>query len=315
MVKAPKSETVMMHTSILSDRFAHLYPFKSHYITVNGLRYHYLDEGTGAPIVMVHGNPTWSFYFRNLITVFRDRFRVIVPDHMGCGLSDKPGVYKYGFNLQNRIDDLSFLIDHLNLDRPVTLVLHDWGGMIGLGWALNHLERIGRLVIMNSAGFFPPAGKRIPIRLRLLRTPNPIMDWAVLRLNLFARAALFMAPRRRLPAAVKAGLIAPYNTPRHRLATLKFVQDIPLVASDPSGWIVSRVGQHLERICARPTLLIWGAHDFVFDRAYFDEFRRRLPHAQHHWLESAGHYLLEDEPERIAALIREFLNNHAAGCY
>lgn len=288
--------------------FRHLYPFQSHYLTINGLRYHYLDEGSGRPLLMVHGNPTWSFYFRNLVSAFRDRYRVIVPDHMGCGLSDKPDIGQYDFRLKSRVNDLAALLDHLDLNQPVTLVLHDWGGMIGLGWALRHPERVDRFVITNTAGFFPPMGKQIPWRLKVIRRPNPIMDWAVLHLNLFARAALVMAPRKPLPPAVKAGLIAPYNCPRHRLATLKFVQDIPLSPGDPSGALVEQVDRNLESLCRRPTMLVWGAHDFVFDRDYFEEWRRRLPHAQAHWIESAGHYLLEDEPETVLALMESFLD-------
>jgi cis-3-alkyl-4-acyloxetan-2-one decarboxylase len=152
---------------------------------------------------------------------------------------------------------------------PITLIVHDWGGMIGLAWALDHLDRVGRLVLMNTAGFFPPGNKTIPQRLRMLRTPNPIMDRLVLHLNLFARAALYMAPRRRLAADVKAGLIAPYNCPHNRLATLKFVQDIPLSPRDPGGALVERVsrgvGSHRpaagaidlgrSRFCIRPRLL------------------------------------------------------------
>lgn len=287
--------------------FAELYPFESHFILIKGLRYHYLDEGRGAPLLMLHGNPTWSFYFRRLVLAFRENYRVIVPDHMGCGLSDKPDETQYDFRLQRRIEDLDALIAHLNLGQKITLVLHDWGGMIGLGWAVDHLDRIDRLIIMNTAGFFPPKSKTIPQRLRLLRTPNPIMDRAVLYLNLFARASILMAPRRRLEPKVRAGLLAPYDTPHNRLATLKFVQDIPLDDRDPSGHIVARVDGQLQRIAQRPVQLIWGAHDFVFDRAYFDEWRRRVPHAETHWLPEAGHYLLEDAPDRIIKLIQNFL--------
>lgn len=300
----------MDHRSIVSRSFAHLYPYPSHYLDLDGLQYHYLDEGDGAPLLMLHGNPTWSFYFRHLVDAFKANYRVIVPDHIGCGLSDKPGLHQYDYRLRSRIADLAALIEHLNFDRPVTMIAHDWGGMIGLGWALNHMDRVGRMVFMNTAGFFPPRDKPIPHRLRWLRTPNPIMERAALHLNLFARAALVMAPYRRLPADVRAGMIAPYNCPAHRLATLKFVQDIPLSAADPSGGIVARVDENLPRLTRAAVLLIWGAHDFVFDRAYFDEWRRRAPHAQAHWLADAGHYLLEDQPRKISRLIGEFLNKH-----
>ena len=293
---------------------ASLYPFKSNYLTINGLKYHYLDEGRGEPMLMVHGNPTWSFFFRSLVKAFGHHHRVIVPDHIGCGLSQKPAADQYGFRLKDRISDLSVLMDHLHLDRPLTLILHDWGGMIGLAWALDHPDCVSRIIIMNTAGFFPPGSKSIPLRLRLIRSGSSMMHLAVLRFNLFARAALYMAPRKRLTPEAKAGLIAPYNTPRNRLASLKFVLDIPLSPQEPSGDIVQRVDKNLHRICDCPTLILWGAHDFVFDRDYYLEWRRRLPHAQAHWYEDAGHYLLEDIPDRIISQIKQFLHNHPMQC-
>jgi cis-3-alkyl-4-acyloxetan-2-one decarboxylase len=291
-----------------------LYPFKSNFLTIDGLKYHYLDEGRGDPLLMVHGNPTWSFYFRSLVAAFSDEYRVIVPDHMGCGLSDKPAEGRYGFRLRDRVADLKTLMDHLNVKTPLTLIVHDWGGMIGLAWALDHLDQVGRIVIMNTAGFFPPAGKSIPLRLRLIRSGGSLLRHLVLRCNLFARAALYMAPRRPLPPHVKAGLIAPYSSPLNRLATLKFVLDIPLGPGEPSGAIVSRVDRNLARICDRPALVLWGAHDFVFDRDYYNQWRRRLPRAEAHWFDNAGHYLLEDVPEQIIPLIRRFLHNHPMQC-
>ncbi|MEJ2661011.1 MAG: alpha/beta fold hydrolase [Desulfobacteraceae bacterium] len=294
--------------------FKSLYPFKSNYLTIGGLNYHYLDEGRGEPLLMVHGNPTWSFYFRSLVNAFSNEYRVIVPDHMGCGLSDKPTEAQYGFRLRDRVADLKALMDHLDLKAPLTLIVHDWGGMIGLAWALDHLDEVGRIVILNTSGFFPPAGKSIPVRLRLIRSGGSLLRHLVLRFNLFARSALYMAPRRSLPPEVKAGLIAPYNSPLSRLATLKFVLDIPLRASDPSGAMVSRVDRNLARICQCPTLLLWGAHDFVFDRDYYNQWRKRIPGAEAHWFDNAGHYLLEDVPEQIIPLIRRFLHNHPMQC-
>jgi pimeloyl-ACP methyl ester carboxylesterase len=290
--------------------FKHLYPFKSHYLDINGLPYHYLDEGRGEPIIMVHGNPTWSFYFRNLVLALRDRYRVIVPDHIGCGLSAKPDESQYSFRLHERVSDLKTLIDHLALTKPVTLILHDWGGMIGLAWCADHQQHVKRLVITNTAGFFPPGQKSIPWRLKLIRKPNPVMTWCVLKLNLFARAAIYMAPRHRLAADVKAGLLAPYHHPRHRLATLKFVQDIPLSPHDPGGELVDRVSRRLERICSCPTLVLWGSHDFVFDLDYYNTWRKRLPWAQAYCYADAGHYLFEDAPRRTIERIKDFLRKH-----
>lgn len=290
--------------------YQHLYPFEANYLKIDKMRYHYLDEGRGEPLLMIHGNPTWSFYYRRLVDAFSDRYRVIVPDHIGCGRSDSPPENVYDYTLKNRVDNISTLIKKLKLDQPVTLVVHDWGGMIGLAWALDHLDQVGRIVVMNTAGFFPPGDKPIPNRLKLIRAGGAWMRRAVLGLNLFARAALYMAPRRPLTAEVKAGLIAPYDSPQNRLATLNFVLDIPLCPQDPSGPIVARVDENLQRIFNRPALILWGAHDFVFDRDYYKEWRRRLPQVEAHWFDDAGHYVLEDIPDKIISHITEFLHNN-----
>ena len=129
------------------------YPFTGNLLDIQGLNYHYLDEGNGPPVVMVHGNPSWSFYYRNLVLALRDRYRCIVPDHIGCGLSDKPGDNRYDYTLSRRVDDLEALLEHLGIRENITLVVHDWGGMIGMAYAVRHPERIKRLVILNTGAF------------------------------------------------------------------------------------------------------------------------------------------------------------------
>jgi pimeloyl-ACP methyl ester carboxylesterase len=291
------------------DDYRHLYPFQSHFLDRNGLRYHYVDQGKGNPVVMVHGNPTWSFFFRRMITALASGHRTIAPDHMGCGLSDKPGDGEYDFRLQSRLDDFSALMDHLDLDR-VTLMVHDWGGMIAMAWAVANPHRMARLIITNTAGFFPPGRKRIPLRLWVIRNLGALATPAVLYGNLFARGALHMAPRKRLALKVKQGLLAPYNCPKNRLATLRFVQDIPLVTGDPGFHIVDRVDRHLAALAHFPMLILWGRHDFVFDVDYYNEWCRRFPKAEKHLFDDAGHYLLEDVPERIIGLVTDFLTRH-----
>ncbi len=149
---------------------------------------HYVDEGSGPAIIMLHGNPTWSFYYRELIKGLRNQYRVIAPDHIGCGLSDKPQDYTY--TLATHIDNLARLIDHLRLEN-VTLAGHDWGGAIGFGWATRNPDQVTRFVVFNTAAFFG----RMPFRIRVCRWPI-LGDVLVRRLNLFARSALWMARRR-----------------------------------------------------------------------------------------------------------------------
>ncbi|MDP4979073.1 MAG: alpha/beta fold hydrolase [Desulfobacterales bacterium] len=294
------------------DRSAwqHLYPFTSRFIERGGLKYHYLDEGCGEPLLMIHGNPTWSFYFRNLIKALSNTYRVIAPDHIGCGLSDKPGLDRYDYRLKSRIDDLADLITRLDLKEKMTLVLHDWGGAIGLATALKRLEQIGRLVLFNTAAFPPPKGKKLPWRLRVIRNTRNLAQPAVLSANLFVRAALLMAPRRRLPREVRAGLTAPYNCWHNRLATLMFVRDIPIDRADPSYELIHNLDENLHRLSGLPMLICWGEHDFVFDTDYLDEWRRRFPEAEVHLLPEAGHYLLEDAPDQILTLVNRFLQRH-----
>jgi cis-3-alkyl-4-acyloxetan-2-one decarboxylase len=258
----------MKHPCIDLTPFRHLYPFTSRYAEVNGLRMHYVDEGRGDPIVMVHGNPTWSFYFRKLIGGLERDYRVIAPDHIGCGLSARPGPGEYGFRLQNRVDDLEALLNHLHVDKKMTLVLHDWGGIIGMALALRHPERISRLVLLNTAAFLKPAGKPLPLALRLVRNLEPLATPAVLGLNLFARGAAWTSSARGLRPEVRQGLLAPYNSWRNRWATLRFVQDIPLVPKDPSYKMVAQVDRQLGQFRTTPALIIStsGAGAFPWPR-------------------------------------------------
>ena len=228
-------------------------------------------------------------------------------------MSDKPDIDAYGFGLENRVDDLEMLLDHLEVDDNITLVLHDWGGMIGMALAVRRPRRIGRLIILNTAAFLPPAGKRLPLRLRLIRDFKFLSIPAVLGLNLFSRGALVMAAHKKLPAAVKAGLTAPYNNWKNRIATLKFVQDIPLRQQDPSYALVKSVDTQLEMLAGKPMLICWGENDFVFDMDYLAEWRRRFPDAQVHTFAHAGHYILEDEPHKVIQLIENFLKRYPSG--
>lgn len=288
-----------------------LYPFQSRWLDIDGLQYHYVDEGTGEPIVMVHGNPTWSFYYRSLIRGLSSEYRTIAMDHIGCGLSDKPPLERYPYRLKNRVDDLARLIDHLGLTQKLTFVVHDWGGMIALAYALRHIDRIGRLIITNTSGFFPPGGKPLPMRLRLIRNTGWFGTLCVQGLNLFARSALFMASAKGLPKPVRIGLTAPYNSWNNRIATLQFVRDIPVHRHDAGFQEVQYVDRHLHQLASVPMLICWGERDFVFNAHYRDEWRRRFPHARLVRFPEAGHYLLEDAPAAVLSQCLQFLENTA----
>jgi cis-3-alkyl-4-acyloxetan-2-one decarboxylase len=295
------------HQFFKTKIFKKLYPFSSHFMQIRGLDYHYLDEGSGEPVVMLHGNPTWSFYFRSLVKGLSSEFRCLVPDHIGCGLSAKPNESQYDFRLKSRVEDLGTFLDQLKIKKDITLILHDWGGMIGMAYAVRHPERIKRLVILNTAAFFLPKKKKLPIRLQIARNLTFIAKSAILNFNLFAIAALYMASKKGLDKEIKRALIAPYNSPENRLAILKFVQDIPLISSDFSYSVVSNTERNLFRLRDKPMLICWGMKDFVFDKDFLLQWRQQFPDAQVYQFPQAGHYILEDLPEIVLKYVNQFL--------
>lgn len=284
----------------------HLYPFDGRTFDRDGLAMHYLDEGEGDPVVMVHGNPTWSFYYRHLVEALRPTHRCIVPDHIGMGLSDKPGDDRYRYTLRSRVDDLTRLLDAVEPERPVTLVVHDWGGMIGMAWAVEHVERVERLVIMNTAAFPLPSSRAFHLPLRLTRTP--VGGLLVRRFNAFAEAATRLCVTRRpMPDEVRRAYTAPYDSPAARIATLRFVQDIPLRPADPGYDIVANTAEQLHRFEETPALVLWGEKDFVFDAPFLREWERYLPHAAIHRFADCGHYVLEDATDEIVSEVKRFV--------
>lgn len=283
------------------------YPFDSKWFDRGGLAMHYLDEGAGDSVVLVHGNPTWSFYWRRLVQDLSRDHRCVVPDHIGMGLSDKPDDGAYAYTLQSRVDDLEALLDSLGMTEDITLVLHDWGGMIGLAFAQRHPERIKRLVLMNTAGFFLPEGRGLPWQLWLIK--NLPFAVPVRGLNAFVVGGLMMCSTRpgRMTAPIKAGYSAPYDSWAHRIAVHRFVQDIPLQPGHPAFEVVQGVQKNLEQWRGTPVQIFWGEKDFVFDRHFLAEWRRRLPDAEFHTFPDCGHYVLEDAHEEIVPKVRAFL--------
>ena len=292
--------------------YRELYPWQGQHLDVgNGVRMHYLDEGRGEPLVMLHGNPTWSFYWRNLVKGLSGTHRTIVPDHVGCGLSDKPGDDKYEYVLERRVKDLEALLDHLGVTKDITLVLHDWGGMIGMAFATRHPERIKRLVVLNTAGFGLPEGRKLPWQISVVRH-LPFFAVPVRGFNAFSRGANLTCSTRpgRMTDAVKRAYLAPYDSWENRIAVQRFVEDIPLKEGDRSWPLVKEVSDRLEQFRSVPLMICWGGKDFVFDDHFLAEWRRRLSNAEVHTFPDAGHYVLEDAHEEILPLIRDFLARH-----
>jgi len=292
------------------------YSFDHHYHSVKGLRLHYLDEnpknsnGDAEPVVMVHGNPSWSFYYRKLVLALRDNYRCIVPDHIGMGLSDKPDDETYHFTLDQRVDDLESLLEHLGITKNITLVLHDWGGMIGMAYATRYPERIKRLVILNTSAFHLPKDKSVPWQLKLSRIPvvGSILNQGF---NIFARAAVKQCvSRTTMSPEVAAAYLAPYDSWSHRRAIKKFVFDIPLKPGNTAYTTVDKVDKSVKLFSDRPMLICWGMKDFIFDHHFLEEWEKRFPDAEFHRFEDVGHYILEDAPEDVIPLVQHFLQEH-----
>jgi haloalkane dehalogenase len=286
--------------------FAAEYPFEPRFLDVDGGALHYIDEGPrdGEVLLFLHGNPTWSFLWRNLIRALSKHYRCIAPDHIGCGLSDKPQDWNY--RLAQHVDNVERLVKHLGVER-LTLVVHDWGGAIGFGLAERAPARIARAVVMNTAAF---TGLRAPLRIRACRIPG-FGAVAVRGFNAFARAATFMATERGLSPLARTGLLAPYSNWAERIATLRFVEDIPLSKTHPSHATLLRIEQGLSSLRAVPMCFIWGERDWCFTPEFRREWERRFPEAESHKFAQAGHWVTEDAPTEVLALVESFLRRSA----
>lgn len=289
---------------------ADLYPFEGRFIEVGGHRMHVVDEGPrDAPVVvMVHGNPTWSFYYRDLIKELSRDHRCIVPDHVGCGLSDKPSADAYPYTLARRVSDLDAVLAELVPEGKLSMVVHDWGGGIGMTWAGQHADRMARFVILNTAAFLLPESKGFPWPLALTRTS--LGAFLVTRFNAFSGVAARVAFKKPVSAEIRQGYTAPYDSPANRVATLRFVQDIPLSEQDDGHALMQQTDEQLAQFLGCPALICWGLKDFVFDKHFLAVWQERWPHAEVHRFEDCGHYVLEDAGATIRPLVRSFFAKH-----
>jgi haloalkane dehalogenase len=292
-----------------------LYPFDSYWAELAGRRVHYVDEGpanaNGAAargcLLFVHGNPTWSFHWRRLIAGLRSQYRCIAPDHLGCGLSDRP---QQQVRLVEHIENLCALVERLQLDG-ITLVVHDWGGAIGLGAMLRLRERFSRIVAFNT-GAFPP--RHIPWRIRACRAPV-VGRLAVQGANLFSLAALRMtlARRSRLEPAVAAGYLAPYDRWANRRGVYGFVRDIPSGPRHPTWGALADIERGLPSLAGLPIALVWGMRDWCFRPDSLERLIQAWPQAEVHRLADVGHWVVEDAPDESLAIVERFLRAHAQG--
>lgn len=298
-------------TSATTDQWRSLYPTCERELPIGGWRYHYLDNrpdqpsGDHSPVILcVHGNPTWSFYWRAVFDRFGERHRVIAVDHLGCGLSDKPSRGQFAYSLAAHRDNLVRLIDHLKL-RNVILLAHDWGGAIGLAASVARLDSFAGLMLLNTAAFPPPY---VPWRIAACRIP--LLGTLGLRgLNLFARAAVPMAmSKTKLDDTVAQGLLYPYGNWHDRVGIDSFVRDIPLTTWHGTDRVLRQLEQDLSKLAHLPKLLVWGMRDWCFRPDCLERFLLHWPDATAVRLSDAGHYVIEDDPRATLDAIDSFLS-------
>jgi len=293
--------------------FAGSFPFAPHFCSAAGFRQHYVDEGTGRPVLLLHGQPTWGYIWRRFVPPLARTHRVVVPDHMGFGKSETPQDRVY--TLRTHVENLTALIDTLNL-RDITLVMQDWGGPIGVGYAVRHPERIHSLVLMNTVVGYGAAGRR--------DLPNPVetpwFRWirdgldngrteAVLsQLGSTILSVMQIVGLERLdrvdPTFIEA-YGAPFPTPADCIGALNFPLDVAL------GRIRDFVKEGVAGVPglrAKPALMLEGMLDRAIPPALaMADFRGLWPEAPVIEVPTAGHYIQEDAPEIVIPAIQTFL--------
>lgn len=280
-----------------------LYPFRHRWLGADGTRIHYVDEGPrdGATILLVHGNPVWSFVWREQVRALAgEGFRVVAPDHVGFGLSDKPGDVSY-YSLDRHVRNMERLCDELGL-RDVTVVVHDWGGPIGLGWVTEHPDRVKGLLVLDTWAWIPSKAPKLPLPYAIARTGlgNLLFD----RWNLFLPLALRfgIGDRRLRPRAVMRAYRFPFRG-TSAAGILAFMRGIPSRDGEPNAPRMRRIEERLPTLRC-PKRLLWAENDPVLPLGAARKFQRIWPDAPLEIVAGARHFLSEEAPQRVTDAIR-----------
>lgn len=276
-----------------------LYPYRPKSFPVPAGTLRYLDEGQGEPIVMVHGNPTWSFVYRKLVAALRDNHRCIVPDHIGFGQSDKPADWTY--LPRDHAANLERLLIALDV-RDLTLVVQDWGGPVGLSFALTHPDRVKRLVILNT--WMWPVNDDWYYQMFSRIVGGPIGRLMCRRFNLFVRFVMPAAygKRERLTPEIHRHYFEALPTPDSRKGTWVFPKQI--IGS--TEWLNDLWAQR-DKLSSKPVMIAWGMKDIAFRENELRRWQSTFPHAQVTRFEDAGHYVQDESGEQIADLMHRFI--------
>ena len=277
-----------------------LFPFRSRYFAAPNGRMHYVDEGSGAPIVFVHGNPSWSFEFRHLVAQLRDRFRCVAPDHVGFGLSARSDRHA-DHHPAAHAGNFAALMEHLAL-QDITLFLADWGGPIGLDFARRHPERVSRIVIANTWAW-PVNGDFHFVSFSFLMGCG-LGRVMIERFNLFVNKVMPAAFGDR--SLLTPEVIEHYRRAQPSPPERKASAALPRHIVGASDWL-STIWNDRETFAGKPALLLWGFRDIAFRRKELEVWKSALHDWELHEFPDCGHFLAEEAPDEIAALLRAFL--------
>jgi len=291
---------------IKDNTFNQSYSFKPHYLNIGGFKMHYVDQGEGDPVVMLHGDPTWGYLWRKFIPLVSETKRVIVPDHMGMGKSSVPKEL-YPYLLKHHISNLEELILNLKLS-DITLVLHDWGGPVGMGFAVRHPELIKSVVLMNTWAFAKWPGGELPRLLEIIRSDKG--ESFVLEKNGYVKRALLGTANytENYTPQVLNAYLSPFPDPDSRLALLCWSRDITFDETNRSYEEMRQIENKLNLFTDIPVLIIWGMLDPVLPVSVLEKWLSIYPHAKVCKIEDASHFLQEDTPERVISEINHFLS-------
>jgi len=275
------------------------FPFKPSFESINGFNMHYVDEGKGEPIVCLHGEPTWSYLYRNFIIELSEENRVIAPDQMGFGKSDVPQDKEY--RMDEHIDNLTKLLLKLDL-KNITLVIQDWGGPIGLGFAVNNPERIKRLVIMNTSIGVMKADKK-PWYATV--EEKGMYEQFIMNIEGLIKGGIYR--KENVTDSMIKAYTTPFPSEEYYIGAFTWPKDIPVGDSHPSASIMMHVRENLDKLSEKEKILIWGMKDPIFPKRTIDWWHRIYPDIETHRIENASHFLQEDAPEEIIEIIMDFL--------
>jgi haloalkane dehalogenase len=274
---------------------AELFPAEHRFADLGGARIHYVDEGAGEPILLLHGNPTWSFLYRKIIAGLSDEFRCIAPDYPGYGMSSAPSGYRFTPAEHSAV--LERFVDELGLTN-LTMMVQDWGGPIGLGLACRRPELVGRLIIGNTFAW-PLRELRVRVFSAVLGGPPGRV--LTRQFNFAPRVFFARGFAQPVPTEVMQMYLAPWRDPRRRLPAA--IAPRQLIAA--SGYLAD-LEAAMPKIANRPALIVWGQKDFAFRQEARQRFEKLFPNHRIALLPHASHFLQEDAGEQIVAEFKRF---------